>query len=99
MPSKFVEIVLPFHRQKNCIPSAATSIAVEMGTLPSDQVLRSLVADNWLHKRGDPASDRGREIKAQIREAFFPDKPDWNRPAYDRGTEIMGQALEGLACP
>jgi len=76
-----------------------TSIAVEMGTLPSDQVLLSLVADNWLHQRSDPASDQGREIKAQIREAFFPDKPDWNRPAYGRGTEIMGQALEGLARP
>ncbi len=76
-----------------------TSIAIEMGTLPSDQVLQSLVADNWLHLRGDPASDRGRRIKAQIREAFFPDKPDWNRPTYGRGIEIMGQALEGLTCP
>ena len=87
------------HRFASSGETEITSIAVEMGTLPSDQVLQSLVADNWLHLRGDPASDRGREIKAQIREAFFPDKPDWNRPAYGRGTEIMSQALEGLTCP
>ena len=77
-----------------------TNFATEAtGYSPSDQVLLSLITDNWLHQRGDPASERGREIKAQIGEAFFPDKPDWNRPAYDRGTEIMGQALEGPACP
>ncbi len=80
------------------LPAAeVTSIAIEMGTLPADQVLRALIADNWLHLRGDPASPEGREIKARLREAFFPDRPDWNRPAYDRALEVMDQALAGLA--
>ncbi len=73
-----------------------TSIAVEMGTLPSDQVLLSLIGDNWLHLRGDVDSEQGRSIKQAIRDAFFPDKPDWNGPAFSRSMEIMSDAVSGL---
>ncbi len=80
------------------LPGAqVTSIAVEMGTRPSDQVLRAVIADNWLHLRGDLDSATGREIKREIRDAFFPDTEDWKARAYGRTMEIMALAFTGLA--
>jgi hypothetical protein len=74
-----------------------TSIAVEMGTLPPEQVLRSVTGDNWLHLRGEIDSETGRAIKQAIRDAFFPDEPAWKDPAYARSMEIMDEAVKGLS--
>ena len=73
------------------------AFAVEMGTRPLDQVERAVMADNWLHIKGVVDSPQGREIKAAIRDAFFPDRPDWKEPAYARTIEVFGQAIAGLA--
>ncbi len=54
-----------------------TPMALEIGTLPSDQVVWALIADNWLHARGDPDSPIGRAIKANTRAAFYVDTDDW----------------------
>ena len=77
--------------------AAVTGIALEYGTLPVDDVILALRADNWLHQHGDPASAKGREIKAQIRDAFYQDADDWKEMVWERGIETQNLALKGLS--
>jgi len=79
------------------IPAAeVTAIALEYGTLPSEEVKLALRADNWLHLHGDLASAKGRAIKAQIREAFYQDADDWKDLVWGRAVETQRLALAGL---
>lgn len=77
----------------------ATTVAlnIEVGTLSSEEVRLSVIADNWLHLRGDVFSPAGRQIKAQIRAAFYPDNDEWRGLCYPRAVEIQKLALAGLA--
>ena len=76
--------------------AAVTAIALEYGTIPTEQVKLALRADNWLHVHGDPASAKGRAIKRQIREAFYQDADDWKAAVWDRAVETLRLALAGL---
>lgn len=74
-----------------------TGIALEYGTLPTEEVKLALRADNWLHLHGEVESPKGQAIKAQIRDAFFQDADDWKDMIWERGIETQRLALEGLA--
>ena len=74
-----------------------TGIALEYGTLPTEQVKLALRADNWLHLYGEVDSDQGRAIKAQVREAFYQDADDWKEMVWERAVETQRLALRGLA--
>lgn len=73
-----------------------TAIALEYGTLPADDVLGALCADNWLRFHGSLASPRGREIKAQVRDAFYQDAADWKSMIWERAVDTQRLALAGL---
>lgn len=74
-----------------------TCVAIEYGTLPLMEVLQSLRADNWLYVHGDLDSDLGREIKQNVRDAFYCDADDWKQMIWDRGYSTVNKALAGLA--
>ena len=74
-----------------------TSLTLEYGTYPVQRVLQALLADNWLHLNGDPESDQGRKIKAEIRQCFYPDEDDWKELVFLRARQIFERALTGLA--
>jgi hypothetical protein len=80
-----------------CAPAVVVASAIEVGTLSSEEVRLSVIADNWLHLRGEVFSPLGRSIKAQIRAAFFPDSDEWRGRCYARAVEIQRHALAGLA--
>ncbi len=73
-----------------------TGVVLEYGTQPIDAVILALRADNWLHAHGDPASAKGRAIKAQIRDAFYQDADDWKLMVWERAIETQRLALKGL---
>lgn len=73
------------------------SATLEFGTYPVRVVLDALQADNWVHTHGDPTTEDGRAIKAQIRKALFPDEDDWKELVLVRGRQILGRALVGLS--
>lgn len=73
-----------------------TPMALEFGTLSSEQVLWSLIADNWLHIHGDPASPAGRAIKRDIRAAFYVEADDWKGMVAAQHLLACRQALAGL---
>ena len=79
-------------------PQAAfTDIGLEYGTLPQNDVMLALRADNWLHVHGDLDSPQGKAIKAQIRAAFYQDKDDWKEMIFKRALDVIGRAAGNLA--
>ena len=76
--------------------ATVTAVALEYGTMPSPQVRLALRADNWLHCHGDPASEQGKAIKQQIRDAFYQDADDWKKMIWERGIDTQARALAGL---
>jgi hypothetical protein len=74
-----------------------TGMALEYGTLPMQDVLNAVRADNWLHLHGDLASEKGRRLKRQMREAFYCDADDWKSMLVEQGLLRQRQALAGLS--
>lgn len=76
-------------------------IALEYGTLPTEEVKLALRADAWLHAHGDPLSALGNGgatgIKRQIRDAFYQDADDWREMIWERGVQTQRLALKGLS--
>ncbi len=71
----------------------------EYGTHPLDRVTRALRADNWLHHHGDRNDPVGREIDAEMIEAFCPASPDWRQQTARHGVGLVEQALATLSRP
>lgn len=74
-----------------------TSIALEYGTYPVLEVLQAVRQDNWLHVHGKLDSAQGLEMKAFMRERFFPADDRWKEMVWSRAEEVIGRALKGLA--
>jgi hypothetical protein len=60
------------------------------------QVRQALLADNWVHQRGDPRSAMGAAALNAMMEAFYPDDTDWRAKALQRAGEVHGLALQGM---
>ena len=87
-----------FVGMERCLGHAElTAIALEYGTIPTPRVREALRADNWLHLHGDLQSAKGRAIKQQIRDAFYPDAADWKEMVWGRAVETQKMALRGLS--
>lgn len=77
--------------------AAAVGLVLEMGTKPLNDVMLAVVAENWLAHHGDRASARGREIAAQMRDAFLVDDDAWRDAVCARARQAIDAALDGLA--
>ena|ERR1700732_4275619 len=73
-----------------------TAMALEVGTLPREQVDVALRADAWLHAYGDPFSPQAKVIKSQLRAAFYGDPDDWKGMVVGQSLLAYRQALAGL---
>ena len=74
-----------------------TGMALEVGVQSLPETLGALRADAWLHAHGDLASSQGREIKRQVRDAFYGDADDWKGMVAGQSLLAVRQALKGLA--
>jgi hypothetical protein len=85
-------------RLPTLLPGARlTAGGIEYGTHEVRAVLASIRADNWLWTHGDPHSAQGREIRANLREMFYPALPEWKIMVLSRSNDVIRQALAGLA--
>src|SRR5207302_11062422 len=76
------------------LPDAqVTPIAIEYGTYSVSEVLGAVRADNWLHQRGDLKSALARELKADMKERFFPAGDKWREMVWTRADQTIGWAL------
>lgn len=76
--------------------ATVTVATLEFGTRDFRTVLDSLALDNWLYLHGDPESAQGREIKAMVTDALYPDEERWKDMLCARMAEIVGQTITGL---
>jgi hypothetical protein len=83
--------------QQSLPEAQGTGITLEYGTVPLDDMLTAVRADNWLHVHGDLNGRQGREIKSQTRYAFYPDKDDWKAMVFERAVDVLERTMKGLA--
>jgi hypothetical protein len=74
-----------------------TFLVIEYGTVPIEDMLLALRADNWLYLHGDVSAPLGRRIKSDIRAAFYGEDVAWKTDIWTRGQELARRALAGLA--
>jgi Protein of unknown function (DUF2817) len=76
----------------NCV-----SVTLEFGTVPIREVLESLIADNWLHIKGQMGTPLAAQIKRQLRYCFYGEEPVWQSMVVGRIQQVLEQARDGLA--
>jgi hypothetical protein len=69
---------------------------LEFGTYDRELGRRSLRADHWLHKHGDPTGPEAAAIKQALRRQYYPDTEDWKEAVLFRGHQVVRMALAGL---
>lgn len=72
------------------------SVALEFGTISSDDVFNATRADNWLHLNGNLSSPQGEKVKSEIRAAFYADEDPWKEKVWARGEEIILRSIRAL---
>jgi len=74
-----------------------TNLALEYGVRTVAETIDAIRGDNWLHQHGTLDSPLGREIKAQIRAAFYDDAETWHALVLEQALDAQRRALRGLA--
>jgi hypothetical protein len=82
---------------QECAQAEYTGIALEYGTLPIDQVIEALRADQWLHNHPEAPAAQFVAIRRGMRDAFYTDTDDWKRCIVEQGEQAAHQALRGLS--
>lgn len=78
------------HGVERALPNVQTVfIALEYGTQPMREVMTALRADNWLYQNAAVDSHLGKEIKQQVRNAFYCDEPEWKELIWKRAVEVV----------
>lgn len=78
------------------LPAAkVTFAALEVGTVPLDQMVRALRLANW-QDHFAPDDRRAAEISQVMRDAFYGDNPAWKRAAWALAQRTVAQALAAL---
>ncbi len=77
----------------------ATIATLEYGTRPRWTVFAALRADHWLHAHTnvDWSAAETCRIKADLKDAFFPDSSAWREMVLFRARQVLRQASDGLA--
>lgn len=84
---------------QECAQAEYTGIALEFGTLPFEQVMAALRAEQWLDNHPEAGASRRTQIKRQFRDAFYVDTDTWKARVVEQGVEAVQQAIAGLAGP
>jgi hypothetical protein len=82
---------------EECPQAEYTGIALEYGTLPQLEVMTALRADQWLENHPEAGEAQRREIKRQVRDAFYTDTDEWKRRIVEQGVDAAQGAVRGLA--
>ena len=53
----------------------------------------ALVADQWWHRYGNPASPEAALIKDMMMDAFYPDSDEWRESIVGIARDVVDQAL------
>ncbi len=85
------------HGVERALPDVETYfVALEYGTLSLKEVMTAVRADNWLYQYGSLDSPLGRDIKRQVRDAFYCDEAKWKLMLYERALDVVNSTLREL---
>ena len=79
-----------------CPQAEYTGICLEYGTVPSPIVTKALRADHWLHQHPEADATLARQIRRDLRDAFYVDTDAWKRQVWEQGVQAAQQAIGGL---
>jgi hypothetical protein len=82
---------------QECPQAEHTGLALEYGTVPLDQVLQALRADQWAENHPELAAPEREAIRRQLRDAFYTDTDGWKQQVLDQARDATQQAVTGLA--
>jgi hypothetical protein len=88
-----------FSAYDECPQAEYTGMALEYGTLPQNEVMGSLRADQWLENHPEADDATRRAIKQQVRDAFYTDTDEWKEKIVAQAIDASYGALRGLAAP
>jgi Protein of unknown function (DUF2817) len=69
---------------------------MEYGTLPLNDVMLALRADQWLENHPETPDEQRLALKRQTRDAFYTDTPAWKQQIVEQAHEAALQAVRGL---
>lgn len=80
-----------------CPQAQFTGIAMEYGTVPTDEVILALRAEQWLQLHPEAPAAQAAAIKRQFRDAFYTDTPSWKLAIVEQARHAALQGVAGLA--
>jgi len=79
-----------------CPLARHVGICLEYGTYPTERVTAAMRAEHWLHRHGSDGTAQAADIRQEMKNAFYPDAPDWKHAVWQQGSRACLQALHGL---
>jgi hypothetical protein len=81
---------------EECPLAEYTAIAMEYGTLPIQDMILALRAEQWLHNHPDADADLAARILQQILDAFYVDTDAWRGQIIAQARQALFQGVSGL---
>lgn len=83
---------------RQALPRAeVVAVSLEFGTFDLDRFMDLQIRDCWLLKYGSPGSPQAERIRCALQDFFCPPTRDWQEAIVARGTQVIRQAIAGLA--
>lgn len=80
-----------------CPQALVVAAALEVGTVPGEQVLQALLADHSVHRLGQARSAAAEGVRERMRQAFDPPDAAWRERCLGRSLELYSATLAGLS--
>ncbi len=82
---------------QECPQAEYTGIAMEYGTVPMDEVVHSLRAEQWMQLHPEAPAEARAAVKQRFRDAFYTDTPAWKQQIVAQAHDAALQAVAGLS--
>ena len=79
-----------------CPQARIAPMGLEFGTIPDHEMLFRLSADTWLRRHTEATESQRREIRQQLRDAFYCDNDEWKGMVLGQTRVVLLQTLLGL---
>jgi Protein of unknown function (DUF2817) len=80
-----------------CPQAEYTGMAIEFGTLALLETLQALRAEQWLNRHPEASPELARQIREQVKAAFYTDTDAWKEAVVQQSRDALVQAADGLA--
>ena len=81
---------------QNKLATPCVAAVYEFGTIPEPEVFNALRADHWLYRHGYLNTQQAIEIKQNMLDAFYCDRPDWQKSVCNLAFTAQSELLAGL---